>query len=1024
MPKYGIHYIVLEAARGELLANPANSLANRRGRILQDNLPYASLGAIGPDLFFYAPDYKLMEVLVPFNDKYRAVKDLYKKVKQPLEKGWDLLEPYVDEVLDEVPVLDEIVTILKQIGSIDKLISAAQTELYKSAVVVFLGLDARFEGYTDLPRGLFQALFESGTQSGLEEPDWYWFDMLHYRRTGEFAQVLLSLAGNDEELQAYALGYMSHIATDVVGHPYVNQICAAPYRISVQRHVTAENYMDQWKWSSHFDENIRHTLVERYDLLPTMSDDLANLLWRSLMKTYGPVAHPMGKGGEDITAAQSQQFDWGFLTPDDIKATYGLLRTFMEVLGDNEDLRPEEPYPGADEDLAQLNESLDLFDPPPALPLPPLPDCDWEGIFSDPGGACFEAFVDDIRVWMAMVQDFLDWARETGRKALNLALDVALNPLPMTPTRYLMLLLYAWQLQLYAGFRALNGVMARAGLAYPEPDEARLTSPLANSLITPALAWSNPKEQRFPRLRPRGQSHLIPPNCARDEVPARLRSYIDNDVQFCCEQPLTEPAFYPTTTSTTPDIFISEPGFDPAAVSKYAAARNPEETHDLHRTRETIGNAPQFTAWMIEHAANPASAGIQGAVFCNWNLDADRGYGYKTWDGMPPLCNPGALGVSFRFSGDGTDTGDFPGRKFADFFPRVWPDGTAVHAPPTGGVRYVGEKKLEDCFLTSLNAAESSIPSFYTDVSSTGSVADWARLVPDRLRLRTQNYLRNVRFVNGIRTDHYGCVYDMDNLRHALRMAMGSQGVAGAPGVVAMHNRTGGVLMDVLESIPDKVHAYLLWAHIRQGIGSMPTIHNATTVGMVALLHHAMEENRRLFIVGYSQGTLITGNAVMTFAAMGQQQADFLRDRVKLMHLAVVHYPWVMAHIKSLLGPDRYIAYRRTGDPLATALSGPANVGPVGNQFPEPFMDPVDRDFFTNPRLTPDYMIEALARVKNASTGLLGEVKAILGNVFEDPTLGQVTEPHAMPNYLNDVLQDVANDNDVHGVKTREFLFG
>jgi len=525
-------------------------------------------------------------------------------------------------------------------------------------------------------------------------------------------------------------------------------------------------------------------------------------------------------------------------------------------------------------------------------------------------------------------------------------------------------------------------------------------------------------------MRPRGQSHLIPPKCSRDEVPDRLEGYIDSSVQFCCEQPLTKAAFYPTTTTTTPDVFITAPGFDADAVIKYAAARSPAETHALHDVRETIGNAPQFTAWMMEHADNRNSAALQDAVFCNWTLAGDRGYGYKTWDGMPPLCNPGALGVSFRFSGDGTDTGDYPGRKFADFFPRVWPDGTAANDPSTGGVRYVGEKKLEECFLNSLNAAESSIPSFYTDVSSTGSVDDWARLVPQRLRLTTQNYLRNVRFVNGIRTDHYGCVYDMDNLRNALRIAMSSQSVAGAPEVVAMHNRTGGALMDVLESIPDKVHAYLLWAHVEKGIGPMPEIRNPTTAGMVALLHHAMKENRRLFIVGYSQGTLITGNAVVTFAAMGPQQADFLRDRVKLMHLAVVHYPAVMAHIKSLLGANRYIAYRRTADPLATALSGPANVGPVGDQFPDPFMDQADQDFFTNPRLTPNYMMEALARVESAGNGLLGEVKAVLGNVFADPTLGQVFEPHAMPNYLKDVLQDVANDADVHGVKTREFLFG
>ncbi|GAH62105.1 unnamed protein product, partial [marine sediment metagenome] len=41
-----------------------------------------------------------------------------------------------------------------------------------------------------------------------------------------------------------------------------------------------------------------------------------------------------------------------------------------------------------------------------------------------------------------------------------------------------------------------------------------------------------------------------------------------------------------------------------------------------------------FTKWMIAVAANAgASVNQQNMVYTNWNLDADRGYGYKTWNG-------------------------------------------------------------------------------------------------------------------------------------------------------------------------------------------------------------------------------------------------------------------------------------------------------------------------------------------------------------------------------------------------------
>ena len=51
--------------------------------------------------------------------------------------------------------------------------------------------------------------------------------MLRYRYAGSFAGNLLANAVTPEQ-KAYAYAYMTHIATDLIGHGYVNQIVGGP----------------------------------------------------------------------------------------------------------------------------------------------------------------------------------------------------------------------------------------------------------------------------------------------------------------------------------------------------------------------------------------------------------------------------------------------------------------------------------------------------------------------------------------------------------------------------------------------------------------------------------------------------------------------------------------------------------------------------------------------------------------------------------------------------------------------------
>lgn len=68
---------------------------------------------------------------------------------------------------------------------------------------------------------------------------------MHYRRTGRFCNTMWHYASNDN-LRRYCLGYASHIATDVVGHSFVNAVVGGPYRTHWHRHKLVENWIDAY----------------------------------------------------------------------------------------------------------------------------------------------------------------------------------------------------------------------------------------------------------------------------------------------------------------------------------------------------------------------------------------------------------------------------------------------------------------------------------------------------------------------------------------------------------------------------------------------------------------------------------------------------------------------------------------------------------------------------------------------------------------------------------------------------------
>jgi hypothetical protein len=613
MPKYAIHHIVLNDAIGELLAS-SSAEARSAGEDLATNMPVANLGAIGPDLLFWAPDYEVVDRLYTLYRNYAELKALYDEIVQPIRDIRDaIVEPIEQTVETLAPSTTALIReLIEQMRETSELFQkTVQTGLF-SGVISGADLITNAAGFPPLAASLFQ-LFLPPFQEGRAENCWYWFDMLHYRRTGDFGRQLVANArAGTPQQRAYAYGYLSHIATDVVGHAYVNQVVGGPYRLQVQRHVTVENWMDTWKFQQYYGENINLRLFDRLGMAPTLDAGVGDLLHRTLRDVYQDVDHPRRLPGD------------GFLTRGQIDDTYDIFYKILELMRAQGVARPEEPFSNVADILKDALE--DLLEPPPSPPSMPGGTCSLADIFSfgltSSSRDCYESFFEQLETWMDYLGDLLAWAFETMLDLFDLLLSVLLS----LPIMVLLAILYGLQLLLYEIWQMVRSTLALAGFIYPEPSD--LNDAHGRNLTTPFLCGiAGCSDFRmvaavggpiYPRRTNLMTSHLVCPQ----PVP---------------ELSVTSPNFTTPAPGITPDAFINQEPFSAEALGAYATSPSPARTRALYNNCLRIGNATDFTAWMIGAAADPDTPDVwRNIAHTNWNLDSDRGYAYRTWAVSPP----------------------------------------------------------------------------------------------------------------------------------------------------------------------------------------------------------------------------------------------------------------------------------------------------------------------------------------------------------------------------------------------------
>ncbi|HSF38532.1 MAG TPA: zinc dependent phospholipase C family protein [Thermoanaerobaculia bacterium] len=609
MPKYGIHHIVLRHAIDKKLASGPSTPGVNAAATLKGELDAAMLGAVGPDLFFFAPDYPAMQPIITLYTNYKKVLDLWEGLIAPIKQiNEQFIEPVEEAVKDAIAedainLIEHALQELKETAGL--FASAVRTGLLAGVVE---GVDNVFDpNGVPLIQSFFNTMFTPSLQNNAPVNQWFWFDMLHYRRTGRFARRLVENATTDRQ-KAYALGYLSHVAADVTGHAYVNQIVGAPYRRNVQRHVTSENFMDTWAFDHYFGESVSSTLLQRLALTDdSCTDDIAALLVTAMQKTYT----------NDFPWPGGQQKP--LLSAEEIQETYVTFHGILGVMARMGIERPEEPFSGA---LAILEKAWkDVIKPPPSPPSTNSVNCDWKDMLglTSKSADCYKSLFESLGEWFSYFNDLALWLVDRVKELI----DFLLTALATLPVMVLLALLYAIQLLMYELYRLAHWTLAIQGFVFPLRDElsnsvsARLIQAdlACLPLLSPGSAF-NGTETRYPQITQLGDSHLLCPFRGFESAP-RIWNFVA------------------TGSPMDPRQFIEALPFSQGNLTQYAQAGNTEKASDLANEGRAIGNAVDLTAWMITTANNGNATPEQRDVcFANWNLDSDRGYGSKSWSGI------------------------------------------------------------------------------------------------------------------------------------------------------------------------------------------------------------------------------------------------------------------------------------------------------------------------------------------------------------------------------------------------------
>jgi hypothetical protein len=599
MPGIPTHLLIADLAADTLTGSQRQQMRS----IISHHPELYHLGAVGPDLFFFAPDFGDWSV-----NLVRIVATLYDEIVEPIV---GLYETYVEPVVEIVEGVAE---------GVEQVLDTASCGLVGQLQAESEQVIARAQAI--LQQGLGSVLFNSinvfdamtpPIQEGSRVENWYWFDTLHNRRTGVLLQEMWSRANSDAQ-RAYVLGYATHYAGDFFGHQFVNAVVGSPARARLQRHHFAENMIDTHLYGQFLDQEVSGArihlrlphgqdvedepsllaLIGRLNDIPPDMREIFDLIAGSKRAAFSPVPHP-------------QRITSEFLTPQNINTAFWLLLATMRA-STSTFIPPPSPPSAMDSLEAALDAVQEFLDTLADPPQPPgsIPDfCN--ALWDDDCDFSLEALED----WAQAIQDAVGYGLDLLRWAGQLIHDLW-QTMACTLTAPVKIALragyYLVHLALHDVLERIREVMVHTTISYPTRQWVA-TSPLAQSFLTV------------------NRRHVA--DSASGTYPHRAaasNSGFQSYPQTTTEEPATWSS--PYAIGTPVEAMVSGTPIDENLLRAFAELTIPEDSIALAEQShdEPLGSAVPFTVRVQQQVFD----GIPGlADLC---LDADRGYGHRNWE--------------------------------------------------------------------------------------------------------------------------------------------------------------------------------------------------------------------------------------------------------------------------------------------------------------------------------------------------------------------------------------------------------
>ena len=175
---------------------------------------------------------------------------------------------------------------------------------------------------------------------------------------------------------------------------------------------------------------------------------------------------------------------------------------------------------------------------------------------------------------------------------------------------------------------------------------------------------------------------------------------------------------------------------------------------------------------------------------------------------------------------------------------------------------------------------------------------------------RGKHIEENVIYVNGVGNDYTAAEKNRD---HVQKYFSGHS-------VKLIHNATKKIIDDrigIVGDLPECVADYTWGIGATTGKITRPILTPAS-ISSIAVFTVAKERNLPLGIVGSSQGTLITFNAILALTILETNSIEYLRECVRVCHTGVVIPQQIRIRIDSLV--NKYVDCVNKKDPVANII--------------------------------------------------------------------------------------------------------